>query len=207
MKKTALFLVFGIYAHLLYSQNHVDVNIKQPDILKADAGTDINIIEGTTIQIGGSPTAAFGYGNYTYTWSPSVNLSDAASSNPEATLQNSTVYFVTVTDAMECTSIDSLRVTVSNGTGMLNQASDFNFKILPNPNQGKFILEMDNAAALNAAEIIIRDINGKMVYNRITGIQEGKVYIPVNIQSLPKGNYFIEINNDCFLYKAKFVVY
>jgi hypothetical protein len=207
MKKTLLFLVIGMYALVSYSQNYVEVNINQPDMLKADAGTDINIIEGATVQIGGSPTATCGYGNYTYTWSPSVDLSDAASSNPEATLQNSTVYFVTVTDAMECTSTDSLRVTVSDGTGLLNQAPDFNIKIFPNPNQGKFILEMDNTAALNAAEIIIRDINGKMVYDRITGIHEGKVYIPVNIPSLLKGNYFIEINNDCFIYKAKFVVY
>jgi hypothetical protein len=207
MKKTLLFLVIGMCALASYSQNYVEVTINQPDMLKADAGMDIYIIEGATAQIGGSPTAASGYGNYTYAWSPSVNLSDAAGSNPEATLQNSTVFFVTVTDAMECTSIDSLKVTVNEGTGLLNQASDFNIKILPNPNQGKFILEMDNAAALNKTEIIIRDISGKMVYDRITVIQEGKVYIPVNIPSLLKGNYFIEINNDCFIYKAKFVVY
>ena len=207
MKKIVLSQIIGLYGLILFSQNYVDVNINQPDILKADAGTDISINEGTTVQIGGSPTATFGNGNYTYAWSPSVNLSDAAGSNPDATLQNSTIYYVTVTDAMECTSVDSILVTVNEATDMPSQLLDFNIKILPNPNQGKFILEMDNSKLMTGTEIIIRDINGKMVYNKITGIQEGKISFRVNMSTLPKGNYIVEINNECLHYIEKLVVY
>lgn len=207
MKKIVLSQIIGLYGLILFSQNYVDVNINQPDILKADAGTDTTIKEGTAIKIGGSPTATYGYGNYTYAWAPSVNLSDAAGSNPDATLQNSTIYFVTVTDARECTSVDSIIVTVNEATDMLNQLIDFNIKILPNPNQGKFILEMDNSKLMTGTEIIIRDINGKMVYNRITGIQEGKISFRVNMSTLPKGNYIVEINNECLHYIEKLVVY
>jgi len=207
MKKIVLSQIIGLYGLILFSQNYVDVNINQPDILKADAGTDTTIREGTAIQIGGSPTATYGYGNYTYAWSPSVNLSDATGSNPDATLQNSIIYFVTVTDAMECTSVDSTIVTVNEATDMLNQLLDFNIRILPNPNQGKFILEMDNSNLITGTEIIIRDIYGKMVYNKITGIQEGKISIRVNMSILPKGNYIVEINNECIHYIEKLVVF
>ena len=207
MKKIVLLQILGLYSLILFSQNYVDVNINQPEILKADAGTDTNINEGTTIQIGGSPTATYGYGNYTYAWTPSVNLSDATSSNPDATVQNSTIYYVTVTDAMECTSMDSVVVTVNDATDLLNKLVDFNIKILPNPNQGRFILEMHNTTLLTGTEIIIRDINGKMVYNRITGIKEGKNYIPVNMSILPNGIYIIEICNESLHYVQKLVVY
>jgi len=207
MKRIVLFQILGLYSLILFSQNYVDVNINQPVILKADAGTDTTITEGTTIQIGGSPTATYGYGNYTYVWAPSANLSDYTSSNPDATLQNSIIFYVTVTDAMECTSMDSVVVTVNDATDLLNKLVDFNIKILPNPNQGRFILEMHNTNLLTGTEIIIRDINGKMVYNRITGIQEGKNYIPVNMSILPNGIYIIEICNESLHYVQKLVVY
>jgi hypothetical protein len=207
MKKIVLFQIIGMHGLILFSQNYVDVNINQPDLLKANAGIDITIEEGTTIQIGGSPTATYGYGNYTYAWAPSVYLSDAAGSNPDATLQNSTIYFVTVTDAMECTSSDSIIVTVTDATDIQDQFPDYNIKIVPNPNEGKFIIEMDNTTLITGTEIIIRNINGKMLYNRIMGIQEGKIYIPVNMSTLPKGNYIIEINNECLHYIEKLVVY
>jgi hypothetical protein len=66
---------------------------------------------------------------------------------------------------------------------------------------------MDNTTIITGTEIIIRNINGKMLYNRIMGIQEGKIYIPVNMSTLPKGNYIIEINNECLHYIEKLVVY
>ncbi len=207
MKKLVLLQILGLYSLILFSQNYVDVTINQPDILKADAGTDTTIKEGTAIQIGGSPTATYGYGNYSYAWSPSDNLSDATSSNPVASVQNSTVYYVTVTDAMECTSVDSITVTVTDVTDLLKQIVDYNIKILPNPNRGKFILEMDNTTFLTGTEIIIRDLNGRMVYNRITGIQEGKNDIPVDMSTLPKGYYILEVSNESLNYIQKLVVY
>lgn len=207
MKKILLIQILGLYSLILFSQNYVDVNINQPEILKADAGTDTIINEGTIIAIGGSPTATKGYGNYTYAWSPSDNLSDATSSNPVASLQNSTVYYVTVTDAMECTSMDSIELTVTETTDLLNHLVDSNIKIFPNPNQGRFILEIDNTTLLTGTEIIIRDIYGKMVYNKITGMQEGKNQIPVDMSTLPKGNYILEIYNECLHCIQKLVIY
>lgn len=207
MKRIVLFLVIGFYGLLLFSQNIVDVSIDQPELLKADAGTDIIITEGSTVQIGGSPTADHGYGNYSYSWFPSDNLSDASSSNPDASVQNSTIFFVTVTDAMECTATDSVAVSVNGATDLLKQRAAPVIKIVPNPNQGAFMIEMDNTTLLTGIDIVIRDISGKEVFSRFTGIQSGMNEIPVNISTLPEGNYIIEIFNECLQYIQKLVVY
>ena len=92
MKRLVLSQIIGLYCLALFSQNYVDVNIDQPETLSVDAGTVTIIREGTTIQIGGSPTAICGFGDYTYAWSPSSDLSDAASANPDATVQNTTIF-------------------------------------------------------------------------------------------------------------------
>jgi len=207
MKKLVLVLLIGLHGLLLFSQNYVNVTINQPAMLIANAGTDTTIEEGATIQIGGSPTATYGYGSYTYAWAPSDYLSDASSSNPEATVQESKIYFVTVNDVMECTSMDSISVSVIGATDMLNHWVELGIKIMPNPNQGTFTIEMDNTSLEVGVDIIIRDITGKIVYNRNTGIQEGKNKIPVNISTLPKGNYIIELCNECLQYIQMIVVY
>lgn len=202
-----LFQIIGCYSLGLFSQNLVDVYINQPAVLIANAGADTTVQEGAAIQIGGSPTASNGYGSYTYAWAPADNLSDASVSNPEVTVQNSMIYVVTVSDVMECTSIDTIAVTVTGTTDILNQWVDPGIKIMPNPNQGIFIIELENPTLLPGIDIIVRDITGKKVYNRITGIQEGKNRIPVNISSLPKGTYAVEIYNESLHYIRKLIVY
>ncbi|HER40646.1 MAG TPA: T9SS type A sorting domain-containing protein [Salinimicrobium catena] len=206
-QKIVVLQIFGLYSLLLFSQNHAHVNINQPAVLQADAGIDTTVKEGAAILLGGSPTATYGYVSYTYAWVPGDNLSDASSSNPEATVLNSIIYFVTVTDGMECTSTDSIAVTVNGATDILNQRADLVIKIMPNPNQGTFIIEVDNTTLVNGIDIIIRDMHGKVVYSRFTGIQKGKNKIPLNISTLPEGSYIIELYHESLQYIQRLVVY
>ena len=65
----------------------------------------------TAIQIGSSPMSA-----YTYAWSPVDSLSDPLIANPYAHPNMSTVFTVTVTDAVSgCTSTDDILITVTGG--------------------------------------------------------------------------------------------
>ncbi len=67
--------------------------------------------------IGGSPTAAGGNGTYTYSWSPSSNLSSATVANPTALCSGSTTtYTVTATDANSCSATTSTIVVTRNLT-------------------------------------------------------------------------------------------
>ncbi|MBV6485583.1 MAG: hypothetical protein KFKLKKLM_02153 [Flavobacteriales bacterium] len=71
----------------------------------ANAGIDVTIVEGTSIQLGAT-------GSGSYTWTPSEGLSDTTISNPIANPLETTTYTVTVTSPEGCTSIDSVTVTV-----------------------------------------------------------------------------------------------
>ncbi len=81
--------------------------------LAANAGPDRSLSPLTpSAQIGGSPTACGGTGPFTYSWSPSTDLSSDTDANPTANPTATTTYTVTVTDtATSATVQDSVTVT------------------------------------------------------------------------------------------------
>lgn len=79
---------------------------------EAGSGGALCLGSGDSIMLGGFPTAVGGAAPYTYTWSPSAGLNTTNTANPEAFPATTTKYFVTVTDLVGCTSIDSTTVTV-----------------------------------------------------------------------------------------------
>lgn len=74
----------------------------------ANAGPDLSTCSGDILQLGFPPTTG-----YTYSWQPVSGLDDPNKSNPIVNPQETTQYFLTVTNATGCSSIDS--VTVSSG--------------------------------------------------------------------------------------------
>ena len=84
---------------------------------------------GSTITLGGSPTATGGSGRYAYTWSPSTNLSGTAVANPTITtaVAGTTKYYLTVTDSTTlCTSVDSMVLTLNQAASASIASSDTN---------------------------------------------------------------------------------
>ena len=80
--------------------------------LAASAGPGKAVSAGLpSVQIGGSPTAVGGNTPYTYSWSPATGLDDATLANPTAAPAATTLYTVTVTDALSATAQASVTVT------------------------------------------------------------------------------------------------
>jgi len=79
----------------------------------ADAGFDQTICEGSSITIGGSPTASGGLAPYTYSWAPSTGLNSSVVPNPIANPSVTTTYTVTVIDANATATSDVITVTVN----------------------------------------------------------------------------------------------
>ena len=78
----------------------------------ADAGQDVTICSGGTLQLGATPTTGF-----TYSWSPSTNLSDAGIGNPTFTFSNQSqqpANFTYILNAsfLGCSSADTVSITV-----------------------------------------------------------------------------------------------
>lgn len=78
----------------------------------ANAGIDLLTCQGVSMMIGNIPSATGGTGPYTYSWSPGGTLDNPANANPLATPPVSTMYTLTVTDQLGCTSIDSVLLTI-----------------------------------------------------------------------------------------------
>ncbi len=54
-------------------------------------------------------------GNYTYTWAPANQLNNPNTSNPTITINENTIYSLTVTDQNDCTAIDEVSITFDQG--------------------------------------------------------------------------------------------
>lgn len=77
------------------------------------AGADKSVCIGSSVAIGGAPTAAGVSAPFTYLWSPATGLNSATNANPTASPTVTTDYLITVTDANGCQSRDTVKVTVN----------------------------------------------------------------------------------------------
>lgn len=80
-----------------------------------DAGADTSKACGDTITLGGNPSASGGLPPYSYSWSPSNQLSSTSASNPQAWNYSNKDYVLTVTDTNGCSASDTVSVTISGG--------------------------------------------------------------------------------------------
>ncbi len=75
-----------------------------------DAGDDVAVCTGLSVQVGGSPTSPTGT---VFLWTPSTDLDDATMANPTASPGTTVQYTVTVRDDNQCANMDSVLVTVN----------------------------------------------------------------------------------------------
>ncbi len=70
------------------------------------------ICPGSEIQLGGSPTVQGANGAYSITWSPAASLDNPSTDNPTASPLQTTLYTVTVEDALGCRVIKNTTVWI-----------------------------------------------------------------------------------------------
>jgi len=72
------------------------------------AGLDVTILLGNSTQLSGLPSGT----GLSYLWTPAINLSCTNCLSPLASPENTTTYYLTVTDSTGCFAIDTVIVTV-----------------------------------------------------------------------------------------------
>lgn len=92
------------------------VVITQPNAIVASAGANQSVCNGSSVAIGGAPTASGGTGAFTYLWNPATGLDNAAAANPTCTATSATNYVVTVTDANGCSNTAATSITIGSST-------------------------------------------------------------------------------------------
>ena len=89
------------------------MDVPAPD---ADAGEDRQVAWGSSVTLGGDPTASGGTGPYTYEWTCSNSDWTSNEANPVVTVTEDTTYTVKVTDVYGCSKTDSVTITVVKGS-------------------------------------------------------------------------------------------
>lgn len=100
---TTQYIVTGTNANGCSAKDTVLITINpKPAIVKSN---DTLICKNTSVQLSAS-------GGVTYSWSPPATLNDPNIANPVASPTNNTTYYVTVTDANDCSNNDSINVNI-----------------------------------------------------------------------------------------------
>lgn len=87
-----------------------DVDVAIQPLPVVDAGSDIGVCLGDSVEIGGTPT---GPGGSFYIWGPNSDIIDNGIANPEVFPSSSTDYIVQVISANNCAASDTITVTVN----------------------------------------------------------------------------------------------
>ena len=157
---------------------------------RVDAGTPC---EGSNFF---STTAISGGQNPTYQWT--VNGTTVGTSNDTITLdglQAGDIVRVVVTSSLSCanpaTAMDSL--VIGTCSGIEEVTLDQHVKVYPNPNNGQFVLAIDQSAAQMDVQIL--NVQGRIIYaEHIKDYMAGKKQF--NLGELAKGVYMLKVSTE-----------
>ncbi len=129
--------------------------------LRANAGNDTTICAGSSVRLGGSPTAIGGTGFYSITWSASPTdpslAGQSTSSNPVVSPTVTTTYTVVVDDSSPATpATDQITITV-------NQPADpANIEIVLDPDSAAYNV---NSGPVNLSYNLLSGVTGTGVFS------------------------------------------
>jgi hypothetical protein len=193
MKSTILFTAFCLLAiGWARGQTFVNFTVNQPPQLFAAAGADDIICPGDTAQLGGSPSASGGTAAYVYAWTGAGVLNPSAS-NPLAAPAATTPFVLTVTDANNCTSTDTIIITVDTCVGLPDPHFPIHLAVYPNPSNGRFKVVLDGDSQGESLTLQVTDLLGRSVEERPLGLLNGRLESEFALQVLAKGTYFLRV--------------
>lgn len=169
-------------SNLIYSYYYLD-NISVEEVLNANAGNDSYFVPGDSIQLGNNPTE-----NATYSWFPTIGLSDSNAPNPKAAPSATTTYIVTKTQCSVVTS-DTVTLTLS-GVGINEGENNMDVRLFPNPNDGNMTLRY-NFSTDQSGTLKIYDLIGKLV--GVFNLPNGDKILNITTENLKAGIYQFEI--------------
>lgn len=189
--------VFVLLASNECGADAVAVEVEIFDTL-ADAGPDTCIITGTEVRLLAS-------GGIAYLWEESeypVNIDDIP--NPVVSPEDSTTYYVNITDTNGCLIRDSTTVTVANDP--LERIFIVNM-MTPNGDGLNDILEFRGAKKFGNNSLTIYNRWGDIVYSKVNyQLDEERFDGTKNGKPLPAGNYYYVLSFDTGKIKQKLTI-
>jgi PKD repeat protein len=158
--------------------------------LIADAGNDKNISVGGKIQIGGNPAAQGGSSPYSYIWNPVSSLDFYTNPNPTATVNTTSTFLLTVTDARNCVATDTVVVYVNslNGVGAVFSNG---LKMYPNPCMEALTIQFNSNVTIKSYDVL--NSQGQVLLPHSTLLSDIEM-LQIDVQNLNSGFYVLRIN-------------
>lgn len=185
-------LTAGNYLVTIYDANGCEQN----------SSTTVNeplTLQSSVIDNGdGSATVSTtgGTAPYTYLWDNNASGQTGATASG---LMNNT-YYVTITDANACTTVDSINIVISKTDNIDNGLA---FDLYPNPNNGSFNINLD-FGSIEKFNINITNVLGQTLIEK--SFETDKIQIPIRISQQASGVYFVNIHANDRVYTKKFVL-
>lgn len=188
----------------IFAQTVVTLNVNQPAQLQADAGSDAIVCQGDSAQIGAPATG--GTPPLTYAWFPTTSLSNPSVANPMAAPGATSDYLVTVTDANNCMSTDTVTITVNVCPGIGNIPPDFSMELYPNPTNGSVTIRLQSDLLNADASIEVFSMLGQEILRFSPEIANGASESKVDLSEHGTGIYFVRLRGDGFVVTRKLIV-
>ena len=160
--KTLFIVLFSFLAINLVGQginDKITLQISQASLLRVNAGSDLNLSESGFATVGESITVNGGTPEFSYEWVDEVGN---RYNEKVPQVQNPGKYWLTVTDQMNCTVVDSLLVR-DYGTGFLITPGELNEKVVMDQHQK--ILDLELSGVQGSLKITVVSIDGKTIYS------------------------------------------
>ena len=147
----------------------------------------------TTTVCAGNQITLNGSGATTYAWSSGVT------NNTAFTPTITTTYTVTGTDNNNCVNTATVNVVVSNctTTSIENSISQNAVSLYPNPTNGSFTIR----TASLPANILLYDVNGKLIYSKQMEQQEEKIDLQIE-----SGIYLLRLLSNGSIYSNRLLI-
>lgn len=129
-----------------------------------------------------------GAGFSSYLWS----TGDTTQTLKVSTLRDST-YFVSVSTADGCISIDSINIEIDICTKIAENRNNVYFKITPNPSNGIFNIQATSLKNIHMLEVY--DLHGKVILSKQLNISERQWQTTIDMSNQAKGVYFIRLSS------------
>lgn len=191
------------------AQTKVVLSVNQAPELGFDViSTDTTIVRGDSLTLGKDLTVFGGSGDYTFIWTPGSTLNDSTIMNPVATPEDTTTYNLTVLDNYGCSfSVDykvSVRAFPVSVNERLEKTNSLFAKLFPNPNDGKFRVELTGKPQ-EKIKLLIIDQMGRIIQQ-----QELKNFLGNQTEifelKLPDGVYTLLIITDSDRLQRQFII-